>query len=204
MIGATLFTWLQGAGFYRQAHQQAVEALPRGEGKTWLDVGTGPGLVARQAAARGYETTGMDVDAHMVRAAKRLARWQHSAARFCQGGLDELAQWQADVVSAASLLAVLDDKPAGIAALWGSVRPAGYLLVIEPTGAMNPDNAQRLIAADCLPKKRLHGLKMWAMARQGRAVDMASLAPAEATECRQLELLEGLLGGWIFRKAPAY
>jgi 2-polyprenyl-3-methyl-5-hydroxy-6-metoxy-1,4-benzoquinol methylase len=82
VIGATLFVWLQGAGFYRDVHQQAVDILPQGNGKTWLDVGCGPGLVARQAAARGYDATGVDADGNMVRAAKRLTRWHGSTAGF--------------------------------------------------------------------------------------------------------------------------
>ena len=62
MIAPALFTWLQGADFYRELHREAVEALPRGSGETWLDVGTGPGLVARLAAANGYRATGIDAD----------------------------------------------------------------------------------------------------------------------------------------------
>jgi len=200
MIGATLFVWLQGAGFYRDLHQQAVELLPRGKGETWLDVGCGPGLVARQAAARGYAVTGVDADTGMVRAAKRLARWHDSSAVFKQGDLDSLVGQQADVVSAASLLAVLDDKPAGVAALWDCVRSGGYLLLVEPTPDMNPDNARQLIAAGTLPRKRRWGIKMWAAAREGRAVDPAIFTPADALQTQHVELLEGLVGAWVFRK----
>ena len=176
MIGATLFTWLQGAEFYRSLHQQAVALVPQGEGKTWLDVGCGPGLVARQAAVKGYNVTGVDADAHMVRAARRLACWQGSSATFRQGDLASLAGQQADVVSAASLLAVLDDQLAGVTVLWRSVRPGGYLLLIEPTEVMSPANADRLIRAGGLPRKRLRGLKLWAAAREGRAVAVEKLS----------------------------
>ncbi len=203
MIGATLFVWLQGAGFYRDLHQQAVELLPQGNGKTWLDVGCGPGLVARQATARGYNVTGVDADAGMVRAAKRLARWHGSTAVFQQGDLDSLVEQQADVVSAASLLAVLDDKPAGVTALWDCVRPGGYLLLVEPTPAMNPDNARQLIVAGNLPRKRRYGIKMWAAAREGHAVDPTIFTPADAEQTRHVELLEGLVGAWMFQKPEA-
>ena len=200
MIGATLFVWLQGAGFYRDLHQQAVELLPQGEGKTWLDIGCGPGLVTRLAAARGYVATGLDTSGQMICAAKRLARWHQSTASFKQCGLDALAGQQADVISAASLLAVLDDKPAGAAALWKSVRPGGHLLLIEPTTAMNPANAKRLIERGGLPRKRLRGLTLWAAAREGRAVAPAIFAPVDIAQTQQLELLEGLVGAWVYRK----
>lgn len=200
MIGATLFTWLQGAEFYRHLHQQAVDLLPPGEGKTWLDVGCGPGLVARQAAVKGYDVTGVDADAHMVRSAKRLAWWQGSSAAFRQGDLASLAGQQADVVSAASLLAVLDEPAAGAAALWGSVRPGGHLLLIEPTEAMNAANARQLICAGELPRKRLIGLKRWASAREGRAVADDIFTPADAVQMQYIELLDGLVGAWLFCK----
>jgi len=201
MIGATLFVWLQGAGFYRDLHQQAVEILPQGEGKTWLDVGCGPGLVARLAAAQGYDVTGVDADGGMVRAAKRLARWHGSAATFRQGDLDSLAGQQADVVSAASLLAVLDDKLAGLAVLWNCVHPGGYLLLVEPTALMSRVNAEQLIAAGNLARKRQCAIKLWAGAREGRAVDPAMFTPADAVQMQHVELLEGLVGAWVFRKS---
>jgi len=200
VIGTTLFVWLQGAGFYRELHQQAVEILPQGEGKTWLDVGCGPGLVARQAAARGYKTIGVDADSHMIRAARRLAYWHRSEAIFQKGDLASLAGQQADVVSAASLLAVLDDKPAGVDALWRSVLPGGYLLLIEPAPTMNRANAERLIRAGTLPRKRQCGIKRWAAAREGRAVASAILTPVDAVLVQHAELLNGLVGAWVFRK----
>lgn len=201
MIGATLFTWLQGASFYRDLHQQAVDLLPLGEGKTWLDVGCGPGLVSRQAAAKGYDVTGVDTDARMLRAARRLACWQGSTARFRQGNLDSLVGQRADVVSAASLLAVLDDPAAGAAILWNGVLPGGYLLLIEPTAAMNAANAQQLICTGWLPKKRLSGLKLWSHAREGRAVSADVFTPADAVRIQQVELLDGLVGAWVFQKS---
>ena len=73
MLAATLFTWLQGADFYRDLHRQAVDSLPEGNGKRWIDIGCGPGLVTRLAVARGYAATGIDTSAGMVKAARRLA-----------------------------------------------------------------------------------------------------------------------------------
>ncbi|MBL1278288.1 MAG: class I SAM-dependent methyltransferase [Ectothiorhodospiraceae bacterium] len=201
LSASVIFTWLQGAGFYRDVHQKAVDCLPHGEGKNWLDVGCGPGLVARQAAARGYEVMGADTDSHMVRTAKRLARWHGSTAVFQKGDLQSLVGQQADVVSAASLLAVLDDKSAGLEALWGFVRPGGYLLIIEPTAKMNPINAKRLISEGNLPCKRRSGLKMWAAAREGRAVDVNAIAPTDMAKTAYIECLEGLVGIWVFNKA---
>ena len=199
MIATTLFTWLQGADFYRDLHRQAVDSLPAGEGRQWIDIGCGPGLVTRLAVTRGYAATGIDTSAGMVKAARRLAKWHRSAATFQQGDLGSLPEQGADVVSAASLLAVLDDKREGLRALWAGVRPGGHLLVIEPTPEMTPENAARLIRSG-LPGKRLRGLKMWAASRQGRAVDAQLFQQLEAADVQYHDLLGGVVGAWIFRK----
>lgn len=81
-FSAALFSRLQAAEFYSALHQQAVELLPRGEGRTWLDVGCGPGLVARCAAAHGYRARGVDTDPAMVRRATANARRMGAATQF--------------------------------------------------------------------------------------------------------------------------
>ena len=198
MIAPLLFTWLQGADFYRDLHSQAVASLPLGGGKIWLDIGCGPGLMTRLAAASGYQATGLDADARMVRTAQRLAQAQNSAAQFAAGKVEELPYEAADVVSAASLLAVLEDKPGGLAALWQCVRPGGKLLVIEPTGEMTLENAKRIIAA--LPKKRVRGLMMWAAVRQGRTVNPQYFTALDTGSTQVIPLLLGLVGAHIFTK----
>lgn len=199
MFGAMLFSWLQGADFYRDLHRQAVESLPQGEGRLWIDMGCGPGLVARLAAARGYAATGIDTEAQMVQAARLLGRWHRSAARFRQGDLASLPAQAAEVVSAASLLAVLDDKEGGLQQLWRGVRPGGHLLLIEPTANMTPQNATALIRTG-LPGRRRRGLSLWARARNQRALDPALFTPLRAAETRSMPLLGGLVGAWILRK----
>ena len=197
MIESILFTWLQGADFYRDLHRCAVQSLAPGSGKTWLDVGCGPGLVTRLAAEHGYRATGVDTNPRMIKAAKRLALHQHSSAEFTLGNI-AASLLSADVVSAASLLAVLDDKLAGLHALWHCVHPGGHLLIIEPTARMNPANA-KVVMASGLPRKHINGLRLWAAVRQNRTVDPA-LFDGLTSKRRYVDLLQGLVGAWIFEK----
>lgn len=199
MIAPLLFTWLQGADFYFDLHQQAVDSLPAGSGKTWLDIGCGPGLVARLAAERGYRAIGIDTDPKMVAAAKRIARRNHSPAEFQTGDFTSLPAESAQVVSAASLLAVLPDREAGLRSLWHLLRPGGFLLIVEPTQQMTSENARRAIQSG-LPKKRIAGLRMWANARQGNIVDPAIYETLGAESMRFLPLLQGLVGAWVMQK----
>lgn len=197
--GVGLFTWLQEAEFYQRLHQEAVALLPPGAGRQWLDVGCGPGLVARLAAARGYNTTGVDTDAHMIRAANRIAARKQSPATFSVGNVAELPAQSADVVSAASLLAVLDDKRQGLDMLWRCVRPGGALLIIEPTDQMTSANAGRLIA-NGLSGRHIHGLRLWAAARQGRTIDPELYNSLDAARLQTVPLLHGLVAAWVIQK----
>lgn len=201
MIAPLLFTWLQGADFYFDLHQQAVDSLPAGSGKTWLDIGCGPGLVARLAAERGYRAIGIDTDPKMVAAAKRIARRNHSPAEFQTGDFTSLPAESAQVVSAASLLAVLPDREAGLRSLWHLLRPGGFLLIVEPTRQMTSENAARAIQ-NGMRSRRIVGLRMWANARQGNIVDPEIHQTLEANSVHFLPLLQGLIGAWVLQKQP--
>ncbi|MBI5178637.1 MAG: class I SAM-dependent methyltransferase [Nitrospinae bacterium] len=197
MFSARLFTWLQRADFYRDLHNEAVEQLPVGDGAAWLDIGCGPGLVARLVSRRGYQAVGIDSDPHMVRAAEAIARRERSSARFMVGGMR--GQPRADVVSAASLLAVLGDPGDGLRVLWESVKPGGTLLVVEPTPEMTVRNANAIIG-NGLPGRGKNLLRLWAFARQGRAVPPGIAASLPAGSMHLVPLLNGLAQAWVIRK----
>ena len=201
---AKLFDWLQGADFYHDAHRAAVEQLPPGNGKRWVDAGCGPGLVTRLAAARGYRALGVDRDRHMIAVAQRRAARTGSSAEFKRGDIESLAAMtpRADVISAASLLAVVDNKATALEALLAAVKPGGCLLIIEPTAAMTPVAADTLIR-NGLGGKRVNGLRLWARARHGRAInpDLFNVLPSSAVH--HAPLLSGLLGVWILRTVVA-
>lgn len=199
LIASSLFAWIQGAAFYYDLHKAAVELLPLGHGKTWIDAGCGPGLVARLAAGRGYWVTGIDASREMVWVAKRIAKSEHVSMEFKTGDVFDLPAQAAEVVSAASLLAVLNDKPGGLNALWKCVRPGGRLLVIEPTAQMTLDNANRVIRQG-LPDKRINGLRLWATVRQGNAVAPAIYERLGAARVSFTPLLQGLVGAWVILK----
>jgi ubiquinone/menaquinone biosynthesis C-methylase UbiE len=198
LIAPLLFTWLQGADFYFDLHKQAVESLPAGRGETWLDVGSGPGLVTRLAAERGYRAIGIDTDLQMIASARRIARREHSSADFQTGDIASFPAESAQVVSAASLLAVLPDREAGLRSLWRLLRPGGFLLVVEPTRHMTSGNAGAI--QNGLPQKRIMGLRMWANARQGDIFDPAIYEVLGAESMRFLPLLQGLVGAWVMQK----
>lgn len=201
---AKLFSWLQGADFYRLLYQEALEQLPPGGGQRFLDVGCGPGLLTRRAASRGYRAVGVDSDPDMVRTAEELAREHGSSATFRLGAVTDLREraGSADVVAAASLLAVLADKEAGLRSLWSSVRPGGTLLIVEPTDRLSLQEVRRLPPA-ALSGKRTFGLRLWAWARGGRTVrpEVYRTLDRDVASRRFVPLLQGLVGAWILERA---
>ncbi len=202
-FSARLFTWLQDAEFYRALHHRAVTLLPPGPGRVWLDVGCGPGLVTRLAAAAGYDAIGVDADAQMIRAARRLAQRFDSPVRFLQQrfGDPDASVASAEVVSASSFLAVVDDVPQALTQLWQAVRPGGQLLIIEPLPGMTLARANRVIRRGTVRGKGIHGLRLWAAVRQGSIRDHnALLQTMHAGRVQFVPLLDDMLGAWLIRK----
>lgn len=200
-VSAAFFSWVQAAPFYIDVHAQAVDLLPPGNGKTWLDVGCGPGLVAHLACDRGYDVLGIDRDPAMVRFAVRNTRGNQRC-RFEVGDLNGISgQQSADVVSAVSLLFVVPEPGVAIRQLWDRVRPGGSLLVIETTARMTPEGARK--AKSMTRPGRRVALTLWARIRSGRAIapEVFRLLSAHSSVCTPL--LGGLVQAWTFTKEPA-
>jgi ubiquinone/menaquinone biosynthesis C-methylase UbiE len=199
-LSARFFDYIQEADFYRDLHREAVALLPAGAGQTWFDIGCGPGLVARLAHARGYDAVGFDLDADVI----RLARKRSTAAqgvRYVESGLHDLVvrHGQAEVVSAASLLSVLPDQRAALAQLLDAVTPGGTLLVVETSQMMSSAPAGFRHSSFAMGR-RAWVLQLWAHIRRGGvAVDVEPLCPRECTvQCHAL--LGGLVNAWLVRR----
>lgn len=199
-LSARFFGYIQEADFYRDLHREAVALLPAGAGQTWFDIGCGPGLVARLAHERGYDAVGFDLDADMIRLARKRST-AAAGARYVESGLDDLVvrHGQADVVSAASLLSVLPDRRTALAQLLNAVTPAGTLLVVETSQMMSSLPAGFRHSSFAVGR-RTWVLRLWAHVRRGGvAVDVEALSPPECT-VRRHALLGGLVNAWLVRR----
>ncbi|MDO8604064.1 MAG: class I SAM-dependent methyltransferase [bacterium] len=198
-LSAKLFVWLQGAVFYKNLHSEAVNILPRIENGKWLDVGCGPGLMTRLAVENGYDATGIDTDPFMIREARRIAHNERSNAVFEVGDALHLKKESADVVSASSLLATLEDKSAALISLFSAVKHGGVLLVIEPT-----DKMTQVAVSDTLrtrsKEKGINALRLGARARHGRITDPKIFEVIKSKKISFVPLLGGIVGAWFIYK----
>lgn len=208
-MSAKLFNWLQAAPFYMDLHRQAVQLLPIGDQKSWIDVGCGPGLVTRFAAQHGYHALGIDPSVASITMATVIAENLAQSpsqfkAQFRVADLSELTQLAsnklgaADVISACSLLAVLPDRAQALMQLWAAVKPNGYLLIVEPSSQMRLRNAWSCLHQ--IPKKRRCALLLWSWARQNNIVDESIFQRLNHAEIRTYSLLFGLVRAWVIRK----
>lgn len=201
MLAVQIFTCLQSADFYQQLHAQAIAQVGPGLKKQcWLDLGCGPGLVTRLAAIQGYQALGIDNNAAMIRAAIKQAQRTNSSAQFQLGSLDSLKNMQAEVVSAASFLAVMPDPAQVLTQLWQAVQVGGKLLIIEPTELMQIKQVHQLIKHGQISGRGKYWLYLWARARQGRAVDPQMYQTPQPSAIQQTSLLHGFVDCWLLTK----
>jgi 2-polyprenyl-3-methyl-5-hydroxy-6-metoxy-1,4-benzoquinol methylase len=192
-----LFSLLQSAEFYSELHVAAAELMVAAEGRSWLDVGCGPGLLTRIAAGNGFVARGVDRDADMIDAARKLAETDRRAT-FATSDIAGLVQAgeRFDVVSASSLVVVTPNPSATLRALRGLVKPHGRLLVIEASPDMSRSRALRALLLGSLGKRGFM-LLPWALARSGRALPdefFRELTPAPWRH----RLLGGMVNAWIY------
>lgn len=199
-LSAMLFSKLQRVGFYKGAHTDALFFVGDGDGRKWLDVGCGCGLVAVEAAKKGFTVLGVDKNRCSIEAARKYAEDEGVHAYF---SCDEIGgnYANADVVSAASLLAVMPDRVAGLQMLYNAVKKGGHLVIIEPTEKMNIKNARQYAKANKL--KQRHWLCIWAFARQKNIVDPSIYETLNAEKIDFHSVLGGMLGVWIIKKSSS-
>lgn len=205
-LSAHFFARVQAAPFYQSLHEEAVALLPAGQGQRWLDLGCGPGLLSRLAHRHGYCVTGVDADPAMVRMAQRLVRRVGPTGlefRVGRLGDPDRSVGRADVVSAASLLAVLPDRSQAVRDLTALLRPGGTLLLIEPSALMSPQSVRQYLAGQPrMPDAWV--LRLWASTRKPARLVQASDLSAPGFVLTRHALLGGLVNAWLLREiAPA-
>jgi ubiquinone/menaquinone biosynthesis C-methylase UbiE len=192
IISAHFFQWLQSQRFYSDLHRTAAEKI-RQTG-VWYDIGTGAGVLAGISAARGFASSGFDINPVSI----TLARKGFPAATFEVAALSEILATRrgtANVVSMSSLLFVLEDKQAALDQAWALLREEGEMLVIETTEKMTFRNA----VGYCLKTRQLlPGLLLWGYVRNGKSVVSDIASWGRGGNIREYETLDGMVKILVF------
>lgn len=203
-LSAEFFSWVHAAKFYVELHREAVHLMPKGADKLWVDMGCGPGVLTRLAAQHGYQAIGIDIDPEMI--AKAQQARAASDQENCQFECADLSSLDSgnravDVVSASSLLAVMDNMESAMEKMLRALKPGGTLLIIETNSHMKFQTAFTAFKRRIMDISEL-GLIIWGLVRDGRspAIEFLNQHHFNNCEVKRHLLLDGLVEAWVIRK----
>jgi ubiquinone/menaquinone biosynthesis C-methylase UbiE len=124
--------------FYRFADVPAAARV--------LDVGCGPGSLARHLARDGHTVTGIDADPLMIDRAQELAADRGSQINFEVGNVQQLRfdSNSFDVALATNVIFLIPDPLAGLKEMARVVKPGGIVAMLNPSPNMTLAAAEAL------------------------------------------------------------
>ena len=185
--------WLHNQRFYRKLQAYALQSLdaePQSH-QTWADVGCSTGLMCRLAGSRGYRVRGYDINAFSLWIARLLSLGKGDI-HYSSQDFHTLTE-RYDVITATSLLSVLDDKAEALQALTALLKDTqSRLILIEPTEKMTVANVHARI--DGLTSWWYYkGLLLWAKAREGKAMSLEVFETLGSIEVSHDYALDGMV-----------
>lgn len=171
-----------GAGYYarklatgpeadiRHEFLRSLDLPPASHAKPalrFLDVGCGPGHVARQLAQSGYTVTGIDRSRSLLRIAKKLGAKERSL-DFHLSGTDRLpfADASFDFTYATGVIYWVEHLVATLREMVRVTRPSGTVAFLDPHASMSVSNARAYGLRHRMPARDIRKLITWATSAQ--------------------------------------
>ena len=166
-----------GAGYYAEKLATGPEADLRCEfadflapspGTCVLDVGCGPGHLARWLARRGCQVTGVDRGWRLIRIARRLAAREGVSVRFQRAPGEQLpfANAAFDLTLATTVIYWVERPEAVLREMVRVTRPGGVVATLDPHASMCVDSVQAYAASMRLNRDDTRKLVAWARASE--------------------------------------
>jgi ubiquinone/menaquinone biosynthesis C-methylase UbiE len=166
-----------GAGYYAKKLAAGPEADLRREfsdflappaGAQVLDVGCGPGHLARWLARRGCHVTAVDRGWRLIRIARRLAAREGIGIRFKRAPGERLPfpDGAFDLALATTVIYWVECPAAILREMVRVTRPGGIVATLDPHASMNVDSVRGYAASQRLDRRDARKLMAWARASE--------------------------------------
>ena len=176
-MAADYFTQVQGSGGWTGILESFARFVAPQPGQRVLDVGCGPGALARIMARHGCQVVGVDANPAMVARAEELAE-ALPAAEFRLGSVLALPfdGPEFDVITATNVIFLLSDPLAGLREMARVCRPGGRVAMLNPSPRLSHASAQAHAEALGLKEFDAFTLTNWgSIAEKHRRFDQAEL-----------------------------
>jgi len=148
--------------------REFADFLSPAPGVAALDVGCGPGHLARLLAARGCRVAAVDRSWRLLRFACRLAAAEGLAVEFRRGSAERLpfADGSFDLTLATTVIYFVRDAGAVLREMVRVTRPGGVVATLDPAAAMNVASVRACCARRGFDRTDSRKLLIWARAAE--------------------------------------
>jgi ubiquinone/menaquinone biosynthesis C-methylase UbiE len=133
-----------------------------------LDVGCGPGHVARLLAHGGYDVTGVDRSRSLLRIARKLGTRERNSVHFQLSSVEQLPFPDStfDYCYATGVVYWVEDLAATLAEMVRVTRPSGFVASLDPHASMSVTKILAYAREKCLNARDTRKLVAWATSAQ--------------------------------------
>jgi ubiquinone/menaquinone biosynthesis C-methylase UbiE len=210
------FLFEVGAGYYARKlatgpeadlrreflHSLQLPASGNGHGTIRvLDVGCGPGHVARDLARSGYDVTAVDRSRSLLRIARKLAARERTAVRFHLSPAEKLPfpDSSFDYCYATGVVYWVEHLAATLAEMLRVTRPSGIVASLDPHASMSVTKILGYAREKCLNPRDTRKLVAWATSAQcNRRFEEDHLRRLLTDAGLQSHTLEQRFGGMVW------